>query len=91
MEQVNEYTLDDLSYGLSSVFLNEENERCEFGLEEVDRLNDICLKIVKLLDKEDITFLGKLHPETFVKSIKEKRQVDKLMEKLYAQSDNKDN
>ena len=76
------YTIEDIAFGLSSVFLNEDNEECPFGLEDIDSLNNVCLKIAKTLDHDDLVLLANLRPDTFVNAIEEKRKIDEIMKPL---------
>ena len=91
MDKANEYTIEDIAFGLSNVFLNEEDEECEFGLQDIDDLNNVCLKIVKALDSEDVALLAHLRPNTFINSIESKHKLDEIMQGVTnPQTDNKE-
>ena len=82
MDNYSNLTIEDIAYGLSSVFLNEDNEECPFGLEDIDSLNNVCLKIAKTLVKEDLILLANLRPDTFVNAIEGKHKIDEILEPL---------
>jgi hypothetical protein len=79
MENHSNYTKEDIAFGLSSVILNEDNEQFELGLEEINEVNEVCLKIVDALDNKDLKLLAKIRPNTFIEAIESKRKIDEIM------------
>lgn len=79
MENHSNYSKEDIAFGLSSVILNENNEPFDLGLEQINEVNEVCLKIVNALDNKDLKVLAMIRPDTFVEAIESKRKIDEIM------------
>jgi aspartate carbamoyltransferase regulatory subunit len=71
-----------IANALTAVFLNEDHEETDLGLEEINQISDIFKKIYDTLDKEELKKLAMVRPDTFINTMKELEKIDKIFADL---------
>jgi len=81
--EMNETEKRQIAFALTSVLLDEDHEKPNLALEEVDQINEIFEKICDALDNEELIALSMVRPNTFVNAMEQVKKIDDIISSVY--------